>query len=208
MIKVTNMTKSFGKKTIYENVNLVLEKGKSYALVGKSGSGKTTLLNSLAKLEKPTSGEIYFDEKNIWQMKERDYFKNQLGYVFQNYALIDDESVEKNLAIVEKSREKQIAALERVGLDESFLSQKIYGLSGGQAQRIAIARILLKNAKIILADEPTGALDAETSAEIRDALLSLVNSETILVFATHDAEIYDYVDEVIDLSALKGGSPT
>jgi putative ABC transport system ATP-binding protein len=198
------MTKVFDKKTVYEAVNLTFEAGKSYALTGKSGSGKTTLLNSLARLEKPTSGTVSLDGKDIWKMSEKDYFKNKLGYVFQSYALMDDDTVSKNLAVVEKNQAKQVEALKKVGLDESFLRQKIYGLSGGQAQRVAIARILLKKASLILADEPTGALDAGTGAEIRDVLLGLVNSETVLIFATHDPDIYQKVDEVIDLSSLKG----
>lgn len=204
MITVTNLTKSFGQKTIFESINLKFEAGKSYALIGKSGSGKTTLLNNLARLEKPTSGVISFKGENIWRMSEKSFFKNQLGYIFQNYALIDDDSVGKNLSVVEKDRTKQIEALKRVGLNKTFLGQKIYALSGGQAQRVAIARLLLKRATIILADEPTGALDAGTGEEIRDVLLTLVNPESILIFATHDPKIYNYVDEVIDISGLQG----
>jgi putative ABC transport system ATP-binding protein len=106
------------------------------------------------------------------------------------------------LSIVELDRNKQIDALKKVGLGKGNLKQKIYELSGGQAQRVAIARILLKNASIILADEPTGALDAGTGAEIRDVLLKLVKPDTILIFATHDPNIYSYVDEVIDITQL------
>ncbi|GAB2024850.1 ATP-binding cassette domain-containing protein [Lactovum odontotermitis] len=202
MITVTNLTKRFGQKTVYESLNLEFEAGKSYALIGKSGSGKTTLLNSLARLEKPTSGTVSVSGKDIWRMSEKNFFRNQLGYIFQNYALIDDDSVSKNLAVVESDRSKQVEALKRVGLGKGYLAQKIYGLSGGQAQRVAIARLLLKRATIILADEPTGALDAQTGAEIRDVLLGLVNPKNVLIFATHDPEIYTRVDEVIDLSSL------
>ncbi|MDR0298645.1 MAG: ATP-binding cassette domain-containing protein [Streptococcaceae bacterium] len=200
MIEIINVTKKFGKKVIYSHVNLFFETGKSYALTGKSGSGKTTLLNCLARLDRPTEGEVLVDSKNIWKMTEKDFFKNKLGYIFQNYALIDDATVSKNLSVIEKNHQKQVEALERVGLDETFLSQKIYELSGGQAQRVAIARILLKKATVILADEPTGALDKETSKEVREVLLSLVTPEVVLIFATHDSEIYDYVDEIIDIS--------
>ena len=98
------------------------------------------MLNSLARLEKPSSGQILLADKDIWKMKEKTYFKKTLGYIFQNYALIDDVSISKNLSVVEKNKTKQVEALQKVGLDDSFLSQKIYSLSGGQAQRVAIAR--------------------------------------------------------------------
>ncbi|MDN6437182.1 MAG: ATP-binding cassette domain-containing protein, partial [Lactococcus sp.] len=99
MIVLKALCKCFGKKIVYENVNLTFEAGSSYALVGVSGSGKTTLLNAIARLEKPTSGEILVTSKPIWQMKEKQYFKDYLGYVFQSYALIDDKNVAQNLKI-------------------------------------------------------------------------------------------------------------
>lgn len=200
MLQVKNLSKTFGNKTVYQAVNLSFKAGHTYALIGQSGSGKTTLLNSLARLEKPSSGQILLADKDIWKMKEKTYFKKTLGYIFQNYALIDDVSISKNLSVVEKDKVKQVEALQKVGLDDSFLSQKIYSLSGGQAQRVAIARILLKRARLILADEPTGALDAKTGSEIRDLLLGLANEDTVVIFATHDPDIYENVDHVINLS--------
>ncbi len=200
MLQVKNLSKTFGNITIYQAVNLSFKAGHTYAIIGQSGSGKTTLLNSLARLEKPSSGQILLADKDIWKMKEKTYFKKTLGYIFQNYALIDDVSISKNLSVVEKNKTKQVEALQKVGLDDSFLSQKIYSLSGGQAQRVAIARILLKRARLILADEPTGALDAKTGSEIRDLLLGLANEDTVVIFATHDPDIYENVDHVINLS--------
>jgi putative ABC transport system ATP-binding protein len=140
MLQVKNLSKTFGNITIYQAVNLSFKAGHTYAIIGQSGSGKTTLLNSLARLEKPSSGQILLADKDIWKMKEKTYFKKTLGYIFQNYALIDDVSISKNLSVVEKNKTKQVEALQKVGLDDSFLSQKIYSLSGGQAQRVAIAR--------------------------------------------------------------------
>ena len=200
MLQVKNLSKTFGNITIYQAVNLSFKAGHTYAIIGQSGSGKTTLLNSLARLEKPSSGQILLADKDIWKMKEKTYFKKTLGYIFQNYALIDDVSISKNLSVVEKNKTKQVEALQKVGLDDSFLSQKIYSLSGGQAQRVAIARILLKRARLILADEPTGALDAKTGSEIRDLLLGLANEDTVVIFATHDPDIYENVGHVINLS--------
>lgn len=201
MIELQNLHKKYGEKKVYTNVNLVLEENKSYALIGPSGSGKTTLLNAIARLEKPDSGKILLQGNDLWKMKEADYFKNYLGYVFQNYALIEEESVLNNLKMVGKQQDI-VATLQKVGLDETYLKAKVYELSGGEAQRVSIARLLLKKAKIILADEPTGALDQATGEAITTLLLELVAPATIVVFATHDPLIFNRVDRVIDVSKL------
>ncbi|HEK9982307.1 TPA: ATP-binding cassette domain-containing protein [Streptococcus equi subsp. zooepidemicus] len=202
MIEIKQLSKHYGKKTIYDKLSLTFEANRSYALVGPSGSGKTTLLNAIARLEKPDSGQILVNGQDIWSMKEQDYFKRYLGYVFQNYALIEEETVYDNLKIL-APKPKIVEALHSVGLDSSFLSQNIYELSGGQAQRVAIARLLLKKACIILADEPTGALDKETGDEIIELLLSLVSPDTVLIFATHDPNVFSRVDEIIDICHLQ-----
>ncbi|MCD3401444.1 ATP-binding cassette domain-containing protein [Streptococcus equi subsp. zooepidemicus] len=202
MIELKQLSKSYGKKKIYDKISLTFEANRSYALVGPSGSGKTTLLNAIARLEKPDSGQILVNGEEIWSMKEQDYFKRYLGYVFQNYALIEEETVYDNLKIL-APKPKIVEALHSVGLDSSFLSQNIYELSGGQAQRVAIARLLLKKACIILADEPTGALDKETGDEIIELLLSLVSPDTVLIFATHDPNVFSRVDDIIDICHLQ-----
>ncbi|NGL84266.1 ATP-binding cassette domain-containing protein [Streptococcus equi] len=202
MIEIKQLSKHYGKKKIYDKISLTFEANRSYALVGPSGSGKTTLLNAIARLEKPDSGQILVNGEEIWSMKEQDYFKRYLGYVFQNYALIEEETVYDNLKIL-APKPKIVEALHSVGLDSSFLSQNIYELSGGQAQRVAIARLLLKKACIILADEPTGALDKETGDEIIELLLSLVSPDTVLIFATHDPNVFSRVDDIIDICHLQ-----
>ncbi|HEL1184854.1 TPA: ATP-binding cassette domain-containing protein [Streptococcus equi subsp. zooepidemicus] len=202
MIEIKQLSKHYGKKKIYDKLSLTFEANRSYALVGPSGSGKTTLLNAIACLEKPDSGQILVNGEEIWSMKEQDYFKRYLGYVFQNYALIEEETVYDNLKIL-APKPKIVEALHSVGLDSSFLSQNIYELSGGQAQRVAIARLLLKKACIILADEPTGALDKETGDEIIELLLSLVSPDTVLIFATHDPNVFSRVDDIIDICHLQ-----
>ncbi|HEK9107886.1 TPA: ATP-binding cassette domain-containing protein [Streptococcus equi subsp. zooepidemicus] len=202
MIELKQLSKHYGKKKIYDKLSLTFEANRSYALVGPSGSGKTTLLNAIARLEKPDSGQILVNGQDIWSMKEQDYFKDYLGYVFQNYALIEEETVYDNLKML-APKSNIVEALHSVGLDSSFLSQCIYELSGGQAQRVAIARLLLKKACIILADEPTGALDKETGDEIIELLLSLVSPDTVLIFATHDPNVFSRVDEIIDICHLQ-----
>ncbi|EQB23258.1 TPA: ATP-binding cassette domain-containing protein [Streptococcus equi subsp. zooepidemicus] len=202
MIELKQLSKHYGKKKIYDKLSLTFEANRSYALVGPSGSGKTTLLNAIARLEKPDSGQILVNGQDIWSMKEQDYFKDYLGYVFQNYALIEEETVYDNLKML-APKSNIVEALHSVGLDSSFLSQCIYELSGGQAQRVAIARLLLKKACIILADEPTGALDKETGDEIIELLLSLVSPDTVLIFATHDPNVFSRVDDIIDICHLQ-----
>ena len=109
----------------------------------------------------------------------------------------------RNLKIIEKDKQNQIIALEKVGLDESYLKLKIYELSGGQAQRVAIARMLLKNLKIILADEPTGALDDQTGEQVGKLLLSLVTADTTLIVATHDLALANQMDTIIYMKDLR-----
>ena len=202
MIQLQALSKKFNKKVIFEDVTLVFEPNKSYALVGQSGSGKSTLLNAIGRLEKPTSGAITLDNKNIWDIKEKTFFKRYLGYVFQNYALLDHQTVLDNLKIVNRDRTQIEVVLEQVGLDRSYLKAKIFELSGGQAQRVAIARMALKEKKVILADEPTGALDDKTGSEIIDILLGMVSVNTYVIIATHDPKVYSRVDEVIDITQL------
>ncbi|MCC7669109.1 MAG: ABC transporter ATP-binding protein [Leuconostoc pseudomesenteroides] len=200
MIKIEMLSKIYNKKVIYKNINLEFESNQTYALIGSSGSGKTTLLNALARLEKPTSGRVVIDGIDIWKMKEKSFFKKYLGYVFQNYALIDNKTVFQNLKLVNTNTDKISAALKKVGLSKDMLRSKIYELSGGQAQRVAIARMLLKEKRIILADEPTGALDEKTGNDIIDLLFSLVDENTYIIVATHDKNVYSRADNIIDVS--------
>lgn len=194
------LSKIYNKQVIYKNINLEFESNQTYALIGSSGSGKTTLLNALARLEKPTSGRVVIDGIDIWKMKEKSFFKKYLGYVFQNYALIDNKTVFQNLKLVNTNTDKISAALKKVGLSKDMLRSKIYELSGGQAQRVAIARMLLKEKRIILADEPTGALDEKTGNDIIDLLFSLVDENTYIIVATHDKNVYSRADNIIDVS--------
>lgn len=201
-IDISNVTKTFGSKKVFTDLNLRFEAGKSYALIGGSGSGKSTLLNIIGRLEKIDSGTVLVDGQDIWKTKERSFFKNSLGYVFQNYSLIENKTVYDNLSLINKDKKMMSDALEKVGLSSDYINQKIYELSGGQAQRVAIARMLMKPRKIILADEPTGALDSEIGEEIIDLLLSEAAENKYLIIATHDPAVYQKVDVVIDMKDL------
>lgn len=201
-IDLLNVSKSFGSKKIFTDLNLKFESGKSYALIGGSGSGKSTLLNIIGRLEKIDSGNVLVDKQDIWKIKERTFFKNTVGYVFQNYSLIDNKTVYDNLKLITKDKKTITDVLEKVGLSSDYLHQKIYELSGGQAQRVAIARMLMKPRKIILADEPTGALDGEIGKEIIRLLLNERDEDKYVIIATHDPAVYKKVDVIIDMKDI------
>ena len=201
-IDLLNVSKSFGSKKIFTDLNLRFESGKSYALIGGSGSGKSTLLNIIGRLEKIDSGNVLVDKQDIWKIKERTFFKNTVGYVFQNYSLIENKTVYDNLKLITKDKKTITDVLEKVGLSSDYLHQKIYELSGGQAQRVAIARMLMKPRKIILADEPTGALDGEIGKEIIRLLLNERNEDKYVIIATHDPAVYNKVDVIIDMKDI------
>ena len=201
-IDLLNVTKSFGSKKIFTDLNLRFEYGKSYALIGGSGSGKSTLLNIIGRLEKTDSGNVLVDKQDIWKIKERTFFKNTVGYVFQNYSLIENKTVYDNLKLITKDKKTITDVLEKVGLSSDYLHQKIYELSGGQAQRVAIARMLMKPRKIILADEPTGALDGEIGKEIIRLLLNEKDEDKYVIIATHDPAVYNEVDVIIDMKDI------
>ena len=201
-IDLLNVSKSFGSKKIFTDLNLIFESGKSYALIGGSGSGKSTLLNIIGRLEKIDSGNVLVDEQDIWKIKERTFFKNTVGYVFQNYSLIENKTVYDNLKLITKDKKTITDVVEKVGLSSDYLHQKIYELSGGQAQRVAIARMLMKPRKIILADEPTGALDGEIGKEIIRLLLNERDEDKYVIIATHDPAVYNKVDVIIDMKDI------
>lgn len=174
--ELVDICKTYNNHTVIDNINMTVSKGEMVAITGRSGSGKTTLLNILGLLEKPDSGRVkLFDEKDqrIGPLRRNRLLRTKISYLFQNYALIDNETVEYNLEIPlmyskvgkKEKRKMKMAVLKRMGL-EIALKQKIHELSGGEQQRVAIARILLKPSEIILADEPTGSLDAENRNEI------------------------------------------
>ncbi|MDR9868662.1 ATP-binding cassette domain-containing protein [Lactococcus cremoris] len=207
MIELKNIEKAYDAHNILHNFNYQFEDNKSYALVGKSGSGKTTLLNIIGRLELPDKGDILVDGDNLKTIPERRYFKDYLGYLFQNYGLIDNESIKDNLKLAFigkklKSQDQEIImskALSKVGLENYNIDRKIFSLSGGEAQRVAIAKLIIKSPPIILADEPTGSLDRETGKEVMDILLSLVKKNTTVIIATHDSHVYNRVDSIINL---------
>lgn len=163
MIEIRNLQKQFSNRMILEKINLTFEDGKIYALIGKSGSGKSTLLNIIAKLIPYDDGAVEYGGKDIKKINEHIFYRDYLGYLFQHFGLIENETIGQNLElgfIGQKLSKKdklarKLEVLEKVNLSHLTLDQKIYELSGGEAQRVALAKIFLKNPPLILADEPT-----------------------------------------------------
>ncbi|HBG4727370.1 TPA: ABC transporter ATP-binding protein [Clostridioides difficile] len=205
MISLINISKKFKDKSIIDKFNLEISKGEFVAITGNSGSGKTTLLNIMGLLEKPNSGDIIINNiKNPNSKQIRILQRDFYGYLFQNYALIENENVENNLKIALKYQkninhnEKINYALESVSL-RKYNKKKIYELSGGEQQRVALARVILKECEVIFADEPTGNLDKKNRDIVFDILKSLNKNGKTIVFITHDLELSEQADRVIKL---------
>ena len=202
MIVGKDITKSFGGLKVFEDFNFEIQDGEFVCFSGESGRGKTTLLNIIGLLEPIDSGKLIINNKQYRTNKEkRLFYKNEVGFLFQNFALIENKTVRQNLEIVrnaKKNSEEVAAAVRRVGLEEK-LDNKIFTLSGGEQQRIALARLILKQCNIILADEPTGSLD-KTNATIVMNLLKSLNAEgKTVIIVTHDEEIKTQVDRRIEI---------
>ena len=209
MIELQHIWKQFGSRVIFSDLSLNFQSGMVYALIGDSGCGKTTLLNMLAKLETFDKGEIIYKGKSLTSLKNEEFYRNELGYLFQNFGLLESQTIRENLELgmigkkKNKKQEKErllLQALQAVRLDYLSLNQKIYELSGGEAQRVALAKIILKDPPLILADEPTASLDPKNSKEIMEILLELRNANRTIIIATHNPSIWKMADQVIHLS--------
>ena len=209
MIELQHIWKQFGSRIIFSDLNLNFQSGMVYALIGDSGCGKTTLLNMLAKLETFDKGEIVYKGKSLTSIKNEEFYRNELGYLFQNFGLLESQTIRENLELgligkkQNKKQEKErllLQALQAVRLDYLSLNQKIYELSGGEAQRVALAKIILKDPPLILADEPTASLDPKNSKEIMEILLELRNANRTIIIATHNPSIWKMADQIIRLS--------
>ncbi|MGH4117875.1 ABC transporter ATP-binding protein [Clostridium sp.] len=208
MIKVENLYKSFkngnSNVEILKNVNLNIPKSKLVTILGPSGSGKTTLLNIIAGLESFSVGNVYWDEyslKDISQKKKESIRIKKIGYIFQEYFLLNNLTVLENVQLsgklVGKTKKDAKQALEKVGLGEHKYKLPDQ-LSGGQKQRVAIARAIVKNPEILICDEPTGALDTESSKNVLEVLKKIQKEEkTTIIMVTHNEKIARISDKVI-----------
>ncbi|CBK74882.1 ABC-type antimicrobial peptide transport system, ATPase component [Butyrivibrio fibrisolvens 16/4] len=205
IVKLENINKVYGEQgaetsvPALNNVSLSVDEGEYVAIMGPSGSGKSTLMNVIGCLDKPTSGSYFFGDSDVLKMKDRqlsDLRLNSIGFVFQSFYLMNEENAIENVAlplsyagVPKKERERRaIEALTRVGLAERVKFRPDQ-LSGGQKQRVAIARAIVNNPKVLLADEPTGALDQKSGAAIMDLFQKLNDEGTTIIMITHDSHI-------------------
>ena len=193
-----------------KGVDLLFEKGEFSTIFGPSGSGKTTLLNMIGCLDKPTGGDLYFDEKHLNEMSKKELAmlrRYNIGFIFQSYNLIPVLSAYENVEFAirltdveqKEMRKKVMNLLESVGLGD-MADRRPNELSGGQKQRVAIARALVKEPKLVLADEPTANLDSKTSDEVLEIMLKMNEKlNTTFIFSTHDPQVMDYASRLIEI---------
>ena len=212
LIKISKLNKSFEgikKINVLKSISYNFKKGKIYSLMGPSGSGKSTLLNLLSLIDRPTSGSITFENKkiNYYDTNENDILRaNKIGIIYQQDNLLPDFTSLENiyLAALAGGNNEKIAVnkaknlLKKVGLtnrSDHYPSQ----LSGGEKQRVSIARAVINDPQIILADEPTGSLDFETAKEIFELLKSQINSDRLIIFATHNRFFANKADCLLEI---------
>ncbi len=202
MIQMQHIEKAFGEQVLFHDYNLEIPEGKFVVILGESGCGKTTLLDMLGGLEKPDKGKITLHGQDISLIGKRKYFGEEVGFLFQNFALMEEKTVLQNLQIISKHSRNNITieeALGRVGLLDK-MEQKVYRLSGGEQQRVALARLILKRCNLILADEPTGSLDEKNAELVTEQLQRLQKEEgRTVVMVTHNREFAKIADMVVEL---------
>lgn len=208
MVQLLNIDKRFDQKSVLSNVSLSVSKNEFVCITGESGVGKTTLLNIIGLLEKPDSGEIIIEGKNHFTKKDilklrRCFF----GYVFQDYLLLSEKTVVENISISKYENKKEnkhdfAEVMKKVGLDSNYLNKKVYYLSGGEQQKVAIARMMLKQYELVLADEPTGNLDYKNKMDVIDIFRDLKKIGKTIICVTHDKEVAASADRIINLKRL------
>ena len=211
VLKLDNIYKDYitGKMVVpvLKDVSLHVQEGEYVAIMGPSGSGKSTLMNIIGCLDEPTSGSFYLNGKNVLGLKDNeiaDERLNNIGFVFQTFQLLSRQTALENVALPlvyagvskKERRARAAAALERVGLGEriGFLPTQ---LSGGQKQRVAIARAMVNNPTILLADEPTGALDSKSSVQVLELFQKLNKEGVTIVMITHDSNVAKHAKRTV-----------
>lgn len=202
MITIKNLCKAYGDHILFQNLNMEIQSGEFVVFSGPSGCGKTTLLNMIGALEPFDEGEILVDGIDISRKKNRlDYFSRKVGFIFQNSVLMEEKTVRQNLEIIQQKNRTKISiekALELVKMGDKADS-KVYTLSGGEQQRVALARLLVKKCSLILADEPTGSLDRSNAKLVMGILNILNHYGKTMILVTHDEEIKKQGGRIIEL---------
>ncbi|MBQ6495439.1 MAG: amino acid ABC transporter ATP-binding protein [Bacilli bacterium] len=194
MIEIKNLKKNFGEKKVLKGINLIVEKGDRIGLIGPSGCGKSTLLRCVNLLEKPTEGEIIFNNNDICKLSDLSNIRRKIGMVFQQFNLFEHLTVLDNITLAPiklkimdetTAKKEAIKLLKEIKLD-SYANSYPKELSGGQKQRVAIVRTLIMNPDIILFDEPTSALDPEMIGEVTELISTLANNGMTMVIVSHE----------------------
>ncbi len=203
--KISNIYKSFAHKNILNNLNYEFKGNKIYAILGESGSGKTTLLNIIGCIDKMHDGEIVFNNKQLNTKIDNFKFRNaNIGYIFQSYYLIDYLTVRENILMpLEYSEQKvdkeYLEYLLKTLNIEGIADEKTHYLSGGEKQRVSIARALVAKPKIVICDEPTGNLDEANSFQVVSVLKKFVDATRIIIIVTHDKTLASMCDATLTL---------
>ena len=196
------------EKIVLKKVNADFEKGKLYAIMGRSGAGKSTMLSVLAGLDVASSGKVLYKDTDIRNIDRDKYRAKDIGVIFQAYNLLQNASAAQNITLsmsisdmkIRNKKEKAYEILKQVGIDKESANRKILKLSGGEQQRVGIARAISHNPDIVIADEPTGNLDYETEQKVMQILIDLAhNSEKCVIIVTHSKEVAAYADIVYNL---------
>lgn len=210
MILLKNVKKSYGRKLVLSDVDVTFEKKDFVIISGASGEGKSTILNIIGLLDSDFEGKLEINgikNPSIQKKEGRKLLRSHIAYLFQNYGLIDNESVYENLKIClrrgakEEMKEKMVSALTKVGLTDEYLDRKVFMLSGGEQQRVALAKIILKDSDIILCDEPTGSLDEKNKFKVMEILKSM--NDKLIIMVSHDEDLFSYANKVYELKKGK-----
>lgn len=203
MIEIKNLSKRFGEHILFENYNMTVNDGEFTIILGNSGCGKTTLINMISSLEPIDSGEILVNGVNISKRKNQlKYLRNNVGFLFQNYGLIENKTVKYNMNIIGRKSRSDItleSALQTVGIANK-INEYVYTLSGGEQQRVALARLIYKKCDIIFADEPTGSLDRGNAIQVMEILKNLNKQGKTVIMVTHDITLTSYATKIIELA--------
>ena len=210
VLSLNNISFSYNKTPVIQNLSLEFEKGKMYCIVGKSGAGKTTLLSVLSGLADPTEGTIYHNEEDIKNIDKYTLRSKYVGVIFQSFNLLTKftalENVMLSMDIAKikdiNKKEKAMELLKSVGLNEDEANRRVLHLSGGQQQRVAIARALSCNPDTILADEPTGNLDSDTEKEIMAIFKRLTSEGKCVIIVSHSQAVANMCDERYQLKRI------
>ena len=213
LLNIQNIYKNYGKEPmivpVLKDVSLEVVQGDYIAIMGPSGSGKTTLMNIIGCLDRASLGTYLFEDEDISEMNDdalSDLRLNKIGFVFQNFNLLSSETAQENVALPliyagidkEKRNQRAIDVLNKVGLQDR-ISFKPSQLSGGQKQRVAIARAIINNPKILLADEPTGALDQACGKQVMELFKSLNDEGVTIIMITHDANVASHAKKIFHI---------